>query len=67
MHSIIVNVKCIRSHGNLFQFPLTEGKIYKNSKVIFSEEIEKDGCVTLINDNGEIDLYSMEYFEVVKS
>lgn len=66
MNTKICNVKCIKSTGRLFTFPLTQGKIYKNAKVIWTKDIKEDGGVTLINDLGKKDFYSMQYFEIVE-
>jgi len=65
MNSKKANVKCISNQGKLFSFPLTIGKVYEEATVIWTEDIQKDGVVRVINDEGKQGEYATTYFELV--
>lgn len=65
MNNKNVKVRCIKSVGRLFTFPITINKVYEG-KLLYTNDIEEDGIVNIVNDLGEKDIYSIKgYFEVI--
>ena len=65
MNTKIIDVKCIRNYGKLYKFPLTIDKVYYDAVVTWDEDGEEEGSVTLINDEGNKEHYSIKYFVIL--
>ena len=63
--SVLVDIKCVKNITDKGKkLPLTIGRIYRKTRLEYTKGITKDGVVYIVDDSGQEDYYSMEFFRV---